>query len=39
MIFTNRKFLSNESKIADGQMALRKTMIIYKCCNHYAVVL
>ena len=24
MIFTNRKFLSSDSKIIDGQMALRK---------------
>ena len=29
MTFANKKFLSNESKITDGQM----TMVIYKCCN------
>ena len=33
MIFTDRTFLSSEIKITEAQMALTKTMIIYKCCN------
>ena len=32
MIFTNRKFLSSENKITDGEVALTQTMILHKYC-------